>query len=100
MSTETGGVQSEKITQGHAENAGSPVGPKDTGDNAFEVFKITEDGVDFRNVSWIRAAIIFLKSNNIRPILTLAFPELTWLKLYSYLRHRCPQYSYCHELTR
>jgi len=28
---------------------------------AHEVFKVTEDGVNFRTVSWQRAAIIFLK---------------------------------------
>lgn len=31
------------------------------GGDEFEVFKKTEDGVDFRTVGWPRAAIIFLK---------------------------------------
>lgn len=38
--------------------------------NDREVFKKTEDGVDFRTVSWIRASVIFLKG----------------LPLFSYLR--------------
>ena len=40
---------------------GSTHEAKGAGDNDFEVFKKTEDGVDFRTVSWLRAAIIFLK---------------------------------------
>lgn len=31
------------------------------GNNDFEVFKKTKDGVDFRTVGWPRASIIFLK---------------------------------------
>lgn len=34
------------------------------GADEFEVFKKTEDGVDFRTVSWPRAAIIFLKGTS------------------------------------
>jgi|TARA_R110002003_G_scaffold140_1_gene12751 hypothetical protein len=32
-------------------------------DDDFEVFKTTTDGVQFRLVGWIRASVIFLKSN-------------------------------------
>jgi len=35
--------------------------PTDKKREAYEVFKLTEDGVDFRTVSWQRATIIFLK---------------------------------------
>ncbi|TKA29663.1 hypothetical protein B0A54_14953 [Friedmanniomyces endolithicus] len=35
--------------------------PTDEKREAYEVFKLTEDGVDFRTVSWQRATIIFLK---------------------------------------
>ena len=32
-------------------------------DDQFEVFKNGEGNVDFRTVGWIKAAVIFLKSN-------------------------------------
>jgi hypothetical protein len=73
MSTETSGLENEKTIQNYAERDGdSPIASADIGENAFEVFKITNEGVDFRTVGWIRASIIFLKSN-ICPIVTLAF---------------------------
>jgi hypothetical protein len=31
------------------------------GDDDFEVFKQTTDGVQFRSVGWVRASVIFLK---------------------------------------
>lgn len=34
---------------------------KETDSESHEVFKMTTDGVNFRNVSWPRATIIFLK---------------------------------------
>jgi len=35
--------------------------PTDEKREAYEIFKLTDDGVDFRTVSWQRATIIFLK---------------------------------------
>ncbi len=35
--------------------------PTDEKREAYEVFKLTDNGVDFRTVSWQRATIIFLK---------------------------------------
>lgn len=43
------------------------------GNNDFEVFKKTKDGVDFRTVGWPRASIIFLKGKNRISYLALKF---------------------------
>ena len=37
-------------------------------ENEFEVFKRGEDVVDFRNVEWYKASVIFLKSK--KPFMT------------------------------
>lgn len=64
-----------------AKDAIEPVRPASSGSvvpgetekvsESHEVFQQTEDGVNFRTVSWQRAAIIFLKINFAMSILTV-----------------------------
>jgi len=55
-SEKTGGISEVPLTEALNEY------PEDLKDeNNFEVFKKSEDAVDFRTVGWIRAAIIFIK---------------------------------------
>ena len=50
----------EKINTLPSRDSDSPEVLKES-DTEHEVFKITDDGVDFRTVTWPRAAILFLK---------------------------------------
>jgi hypothetical protein len=51
------GSEKDEIIQAPTRHTESP----DIQKGEQEVFQITEDGVDFRTVSWPRAAIVFLK---------------------------------------
>ena len=43
------------------------------GEDSFEVFKDTADGVQFRLVGWLKASVIFLKSKEKMRILINVF---------------------------
>jgi hypothetical protein len=44
--------------------AAGEVSPVKGSDDDFEVFKLGTDGVQFRLVGWVRASVIFLKSES------------------------------------
>lgn len=54
-------------------------------DNEFEVFKVGEDVVNFRTVSWPKASVIFLKSQSQLPYRYFHLRFLTLLQSYSQL---------------
>lgn len=58
MATETDDIK--KVN--YAEDVPASTYTKEDEEERFEVFQRGEGQVDFRTVSWIRAAIIFLKS--------------------------------------
>ncbi|KAK0365218.1 hypothetical protein LTR94_007768 [Friedmanniomyces endolithicus] len=82
--------------------------PTDEKREAYEVFKLTDNGVDFRTVSWQRATIIFLKIQFAMSILSVpgsmavlgavggALSIVGWDILNTYFRNRHPE---CHTLA-
>jgi hypothetical protein len=79
-------------------------------EDKFEVFKRGDGQVDFRTVSWIRASVIFLKSQSNSAPFT---PFFLWQKLTlfnSHLRNRRPLHPitdvparripWCHHCSR
>lgn len=60
METKNSQVTADSIRRGSATSVDIPPKPE-VADNDFEVFTRAEGAVDFRTVSWIQAAIIFLK---------------------------------------
>lgn len=58
----TSGAPDEKVDVKPTENDSGQESANELELESHEVFKKTEDGVDFRNVSWQFAAVIFLKT--------------------------------------
>jgi len=89
------GIATEKGEEIHSVQNGDAEAIFDKFDeNDFEVFKRGEDVVDFRNVEWYKASVIFLKGKKL-----IIVWDSTLLKSESHLRNRCLEYSHCHALV-